>query len=328
MVANEATDRGRITQAIQSIEQSTADGDISDALKLAGKLAERARGAEILVVTDDAGSTLPPMSALDAPVASWPPSASDATTRPSPRSPCSADPSGLKRTLFVSVANYSTSAGRAAAPDPGRRHAGHGPRSVPRSAEQAPTSSSTSCRPARASSRHASSTRTAMTTPIPDRRPPAARRRRLGDRAAGPAATRPAGRPGQRLHRQNALIAAAQRRALRHDLRRATPHDRQRPEFASYDLVVFDGCLPAHLPSKSILAFAPPTSQSAGRGGRAAGDGSAWASCRSTIRCCAASTCRGCTSPATTTSRYELPAELGAHGHSRLGRPAPLRGSA
>src|SRR5918997_1592832 len=59
VVANEATDRGRIARAIDSIEQSTAPGDLADALKLAGKLAERARGAEILVVTDDAGSAVP-----------------------------------------------------------------------------------------------------------------------------------------------------------------------------------------------------------------------------------------------------------------------------
>src|SRR5919106_750351 len=42
VVANEATDRGRIVRAIESIEQSTAPGDMADALKLAGKLAERA----------------------------------------------------------------------------------------------------------------------------------------------------------------------------------------------------------------------------------------------------------------------------------------------
>ncbi|MBA3959403.1 MAG: VWA domain-containing protein, partial [Chloroflexi bacterium] len=56
VVANEATDRGRVSRAIESIEQSTAPGRLAEALTLAGELAERARGAEILVVTDDAAS--------------------------------------------------------------------------------------------------------------------------------------------------------------------------------------------------------------------------------------------------------------------------------
>ena len=66
VVANEATDRGRIARAIESIEASTSASDLTDALKLAGELAERARGAEILVVTDDAGSTVPEVVARGA----------------------------------------------------------------------------------------------------------------------------------------------------------------------------------------------------------------------------------------------------------------------
>jgi Ca-activated chloride channel family protein len=107
VMANEATDRGRITQAIESIEQSTGEADLSDALRLAGQLAERARGTEILVITDDAGSAVPSVS-LDVPV----------RTRTVGRErdnqaiaalAVRADPSGLKRTVFVSVANYSAS---------------------------------------------------------------------------------------------------------------------------------------------------------------------------------------------------------------------------
>jgi hypothetical protein len=107
VVANEATDRGRISQAIQSIEASTSASDLTDALKLAGKLAERARGAEILVVTDDAGSTVPDV-ALDVPVRV----ATVGRERENQAIAAlavRADPSGLKRTLFVSVANYSAS---------------------------------------------------------------------------------------------------------------------------------------------------------------------------------------------------------------------------
>jgi hypothetical protein len=108
VVANEATDRGRITQAIQSIEASTSASDLRDALELAGKLAERARGAEILVVTDDAGTTVPDV-ALEVPVRV----ATVGRERDNQAIAALAvrsDPSGLKRVLFVSVANYSASA--------------------------------------------------------------------------------------------------------------------------------------------------------------------------------------------------------------------------
>ncbi len=108
VVANEATDRGRIARAIESIEASTSASDLTDALKLAGSLAERARGAEILVVTDDAGSTVPDVI-LDVPVRV----ATVGRERDNQAIAAlavRADPSGLKRTLFVSVANYSSSA--------------------------------------------------------------------------------------------------------------------------------------------------------------------------------------------------------------------------
>src|SRR3972149_4700136 len=54
VVANEVTDRGRAADAIEGIRLSNASGDLGDALKLAGGLGARARGAEGLVVTDDA----------------------------------------------------------------------------------------------------------------------------------------------------------------------------------------------------------------------------------------------------------------------------------
>ena len=107
VVANEATDRGRITRAIESIEQSTAAGDLTDALKLAGSLAQRARGAEVLLITDDAGSVLPvvrlevPLRALTV--------GRERDNQAIAALAVRADPSGLKRTVFVSVANYSAS---------------------------------------------------------------------------------------------------------------------------------------------------------------------------------------------------------------------------
>jgi von Willebrand factor type A domain/Aerotolerance regulator N-terminal len=105
VVANEATDRGRVTRAIQSIEQSTAEGNMADALKLAGKLAERARGAQIVVVTDDAGSVVPDVT-LDAPVKVLPVGQrrdNQAVAALAVR----ADPSGLKRSVFIRVANFA-----------------------------------------------------------------------------------------------------------------------------------------------------------------------------------------------------------------------------
>src|SRR5215218_5307171 len=105
VVANEATDRGRITRAIESIEPSTAATDLADALKLAGKLAERANGAEILVITDDAGSVVPAV-ALDAPVRVVT-VGRERDNQAVAALAVRADPTGLKRTVFTSIANYS-----------------------------------------------------------------------------------------------------------------------------------------------------------------------------------------------------------------------------
>ena len=108
VVANEATDRSRITRAIESIEASTGASDLTDALKLAGSLAQRARGAEVLVVTDDAGSVVPDVT-LEVPVRV----ATVGRERNNQAIAALAvrsDSSGLRRTLFVSVANYSAEA--------------------------------------------------------------------------------------------------------------------------------------------------------------------------------------------------------------------------
>jgi Ca-activated chloride channel homolog len=107
VIANEATDRGRIARAIESVEQSTSAGDLTDALRLAGKLAERARGAEVLVVTDDAGSTVPQV-ALSVPVRVLT-VGRERDNQAIAALAVRADPSGLKRTVFTSVANYSSS---------------------------------------------------------------------------------------------------------------------------------------------------------------------------------------------------------------------------
>ena len=107
VIANEATDRGRIARAIESITASTSASDLTDALKLAGELAERARGAEVLVVTDDAGSTVPEV-VLEVPVRVLT-VGRERDNQAIAALAVRADPSGLKRTLFTSVANYSSS---------------------------------------------------------------------------------------------------------------------------------------------------------------------------------------------------------------------------
>ncbi|HEY8134492.1 MAG TPA: VWA domain-containing protein, partial [Candidatus Limnocylindrales bacterium] len=107
VVANEATDRGRISQAIESVEASTSASDLTDALKLANSLAKRARGAEVLVVTDDAFSASPDV-ALEVPVKVLT-VGRERDNQAIAALAVRADPSGLKRTLFVSIANYSAS---------------------------------------------------------------------------------------------------------------------------------------------------------------------------------------------------------------------------
>jgi hypothetical protein len=103
VVANEATDRGRIARAVDSIEQSNGPGALSDALKLADRLAERARGAQVLVVTDDASAAAPdvrmtnPVRVLTV--------GRDRHNQAIVAVAVQADASGLKRSVFVSVAN-------------------------------------------------------------------------------------------------------------------------------------------------------------------------------------------------------------------------------
>jgi hypothetical protein len=105
VVVNEARDKERAARAIESIELSTAASDLTDSLRLADALAARATGAEVLVVTDDAGNPTP-LVRLDAPVrviSVGERGDNQAIAALAVR----ADPSGLQRQLFVSVANLS-----------------------------------------------------------------------------------------------------------------------------------------------------------------------------------------------------------------------------
>ena len=260
VVANEATDRGRVTRAIDAIEQSTAEGDMTDALRLAGKLAERARGAEIVVVTDDAGSVVPEL-VVDAPVkvvAVGQRRDNQAVAALAVR----ADPSGLKRSVFIRVANY------AAAPAERRLEVlADGTPVTARDLYLDPLS---------------------RADVVIDELPRGTRvvEARLVDA------------PGN----EGADATAEDFLALDNAAWAIVPPDRTRyillvgagtsyivnaltllpnvevygtpcagyaqtatdPKFAAYDLVVFDGCLPDQLPNKAILAFAPTSSSPLG----------------------------------------------------------------
>ncbi|MFN8620173.1 MAG: VWA domain-containing protein [Chloroflexota bacterium] len=106
VMVNEAADKERAARAIAAIEPSTAPADLGDALRLAGALAARATGAEVLVVTDAAAGAIPSDLHIDAPVRVL-----TVGTRGDNQSIAAlavrADPAGLERRLFVSIANLS-----------------------------------------------------------------------------------------------------------------------------------------------------------------------------------------------------------------------------
>ncbi len=102
VVANATADRARARAAIAGIEPTADRGDLGDALRLAGALAARSGDAEILVATDAAGSV--PAVRLEAPVRVLPVGRArrnQAIVAVAVRT----RPSGVGRSLFVSVAN-------------------------------------------------------------------------------------------------------------------------------------------------------------------------------------------------------------------------------
>ncbi len=106
VLANESSDRGRIARAIADIEPTTYSGGLEDALKLASKLADRHPGTEILLVTDAAVVDTPAVT-VTVPLHVMTVGrdrANQAIVALAVRS----DPSAITRSLFVSVANYDT----------------------------------------------------------------------------------------------------------------------------------------------------------------------------------------------------------------------------
>lgn len=108
VVANEVGDRGRAVSLIEDIALSNGTGDMTEALRLADALAARARGAQILVVTDDAGRPAPTLR-TKAPIRVLP-IGRDRHNQAISALAVQTGAGGVKRSLFVSVANLDTSA--------------------------------------------------------------------------------------------------------------------------------------------------------------------------------------------------------------------------
>lgn len=107
VVANEVTDVGQATRAIGAIEPSVGTGDLAAALRLADALAARAIGSQVLVVTDASGPT-PVGLRLAAPVRVVT-VGRERENQAIAALAVRADPGGLRRQVFVSVANESAS---------------------------------------------------------------------------------------------------------------------------------------------------------------------------------------------------------------------------
>lgn len=110
IVVNETTDMGRVRQALDGIEPTSASGDLGDALELAGKLAARSSDAQILVATDGALATAPTAS-VDAPIkvlAVGRSRKNQAIVALAVRTA----PSAVTRSVFVSVANLDLEGSR------------------------------------------------------------------------------------------------------------------------------------------------------------------------------------------------------------------------
>jgi Ca-activated chloride channel family protein len=110
IVVNETVDLGRVRQALDEIEPTSAAGDLGDALELAGKLAARSGDAQILVATDGALATAP-TAEVDAPIKVLPVGRSRKNQAIVALAVRTA-PSAVTRSVFVSVANLDLETSR------------------------------------------------------------------------------------------------------------------------------------------------------------------------------------------------------------------------
>ena len=103
IVVNETTDLGRVRQALDEIEVSSSRGDLGDALELAGKLAARSTAAQILVATDGALAT-PPTARVPARITVLP-VGRERRNQAIVALAVRTAPSAVTRSVFVGVAN-------------------------------------------------------------------------------------------------------------------------------------------------------------------------------------------------------------------------------
>ena len=103
IVVNETTDLGRVRQALDGIETTSAHGDLGDALELAGKLAARSGDAQVLVATDGALAT-PATTTVPAKITVLP-VGRERKNQAIVAMAVRTAPSAVTRSVFVSVAN-------------------------------------------------------------------------------------------------------------------------------------------------------------------------------------------------------------------------------
>jgi len=103
IVVNETTDLGRVRQALDDLEVTSSRGDLGDALELAGKLAARSGDAQILVATDGALATAP-TATIPAKITVLP-VGRDRKNQAIVALAVRTAPSAVTRSVFVSVAN-------------------------------------------------------------------------------------------------------------------------------------------------------------------------------------------------------------------------------
>ena len=103
IVVNETTDLGRVRQALDGIEATSAHGDLGDALELAGKLGARSGDAQVLVATDGALAT-PATTTVPAKITVLP-VGRERKNQAIVAMAVRTAPSAVTRSVFVSVAN-------------------------------------------------------------------------------------------------------------------------------------------------------------------------------------------------------------------------------
>ena len=129
-MVNETTDLGRVRQALDGIETTSAHGDLGDALELAGKLAARSGDAQVLVATDGALAT-PATTTVPAKITVLP-VGRERKNQAIVAMAVRTAPSAVTRSVFVSVANLDLERAGAAARGLGRRGAHRSPRPAAR----------------------------------------------------------------------------------------------------------------------------------------------------------------------------------------------------